>query len=96
MAVWTDNYCFVAQCFLYNREKPIAWWMYGPEKDSQFTESVSGIVSISVYLPEELVVSQCGRVVKAKNLKSSDREFESCLPRRNCSGIISMFGCLSK
>ena len=46
MAVWTDDYCFVSQCFLYNREKPIAWWMYGPEQDSQFTESVSGIVSI--------------------------------------------------
>lgn len=46
MAVWTDDYCFVSQCFLYNRKKPIAWWMYGPEQDSQFTESVSGIVSI--------------------------------------------------
>lgn len=44
MAVWTDDYCFVSQCFLYNRKKPIAWWMYGPEQDSQFTESVSGII----------------------------------------------------
>ena len=47
MAVWTDDYCFVDQCFLYTRGKPDAWWMFGPESDSQFTESVSGIVSIS-------------------------------------------------
>ena len=47
MAVWTDDYCFVDQCFLYKRGKPDAWWMFGPESDSQFTESVSGIVSIS-------------------------------------------------
>ena len=45
MAMWTDGYCFVDQCFLYNRTKPQAWWMYGAESDSQFTESVSGIVS---------------------------------------------------
>ena len=38
MAMWTDDYCFVDQCFLYKR---------GPESDSQFTESVSRIVSIS-------------------------------------------------
>ena len=47
MAMWTDDYCFVDQCFLYKRGKPDAWWMFGPESDSQFTESVSGIVSIS-------------------------------------------------
>ena len=47
MALWTDDYCFVDQCFLYRRGKPDAWWMFGPESDSQFTESVSGIVSIS-------------------------------------------------
>ena len=47
MAMWTDDYCFVDQCFLYKRGKPGAWWMFGPESDSQFTESVSGIVSIS-------------------------------------------------
>ena len=47
MALWTDNYCFVDQCFLYKRGKPDAWWMFGPESDSQFTESWSGIVSIS-------------------------------------------------
>ena len=45
MAMWTDGYCFVDQCFLYNQTKPQAWWMYGAESDSQFTESVSGIVS---------------------------------------------------
>lgn len=45
MAMWTDEYCFVAQCCLYKRAKPSAWWMYGPEADSQFTGSVSGIVS---------------------------------------------------
>jgi len=44
MALWTDAYCFVDQCFLYNRSKPLAWWMYGPESDPQFTESVSGII----------------------------------------------------
>lgn len=44
MAMWTDNYCFVDQCFLYRRSKPQAWWMFGPESDSQFTESVSGII----------------------------------------------------
>ena len=49
MAMWTDDYCFVDQCFLYKRGKPDAWWMFGPESDSQFTESVSGIVSISGY-----------------------------------------------
>ena len=47
MALWTDDYCFVDQCFLYRQGKPDAWWMFGPESDSQFTESVSGIVSIS-------------------------------------------------
>ena len=47
MALWTDDYCFVDQCFLYKQGKPDAWWMFGPESDSQFTESVSGIVSIS-------------------------------------------------
>ena len=47
MAMWTDDYCFVDQCFLYKRGKPDAWWMFGPESDSQFTESVSGIVSVS-------------------------------------------------
>ena len=47
MALWTDDYCFVDQCFLYKRGKLDAWWMFGPESDSQFTESVSGIVSIS-------------------------------------------------
>ena len=47
MAMWTDDYCFVDQCFLYERGKPDAWWMFRPESDSQFTESVSGIVSIS-------------------------------------------------
>ena len=47
MAVWTDDYCFVDQCFLYKQGKPDAWWMFGPESESQFTESVSGIVSIS-------------------------------------------------
>ena len=47
MAMWTDDYCFVDQCFLYKQGKPDAWWMFGPESDSQFTESVSGIVSIS-------------------------------------------------
>ena len=47
MAMGTDDYCFVDQCFLYKRGKPDAWWMFGPENDSQFTESVSGIVSIS-------------------------------------------------
>ena len=47
MAMWTDDYCLVDQCFLYKRGKPDAWWMFGPESDSQFTESVSGIVSIS-------------------------------------------------
>ena len=47
MAMWTDDYCFVDQCFLYKRGKSDAWWMFGPESDSQFTESVSGIVSIS-------------------------------------------------
>ena len=46
MAMWTDDYCFVSECFLYKRAKPVAWWMYGPDADSQFTESVSGIVSI--------------------------------------------------
>ena len=50
MAVWTDAYCFVDQCLLYERGKPQAWWMYGPESDSQFTESASGIVSICLYL----------------------------------------------
>ena len=49
MALWTDDYCFVDQCFLYRRGKPDAWWMFGPESDSQFTESVSGIVGISGY-----------------------------------------------
>ncbi|XP_073228638.1 uncharacterized protein [Porites lutea] len=44
MAMWTDDYCFVDQCFLYKRGKPDAWWMFGPESDSQFTESVSGII----------------------------------------------------
>ena len=48
MALWTDDYCFVGQCFLYSRGKPDAWWMFGPESDSQFTESVSGIVSLVV------------------------------------------------
>ena len=47
MAMWTDDYCFVDQCFLYKRGQPDAWWMFGPVSDSQFTESVSGIVSIS-------------------------------------------------
>ena len=47
MAMWTDDYCFVDQCFLYKRGKPDAWWMFGPESDSQFTGSESGIVSIS-------------------------------------------------
>ena len=45
--LWTDHYCFVDQCFLYKQGKPDAWWTFGPESDSQFTESVSGIVSIS-------------------------------------------------
>ena len=49
MAMWTDDYCFVDLCFLYKRGKPDAWWMFGPENDSQFTESVSGIVSISSF-----------------------------------------------
>lgn len=44
MAMWTDDYCFVSQCFLYKRAKPVAWWMYGPDAESQFTESVSGII----------------------------------------------------
>ncbi|XP_068715024.1 uncharacterized protein [Montipora foliosa] len=44
MALWTDAYCFVDQCLLYERGKPQAWWMYGPESDSQFTESASGII----------------------------------------------------
>ncbi|KAJ7377884.1 hypothetical protein OS493_025778 [Desmophyllum pertusum] len=44
MAMWTDEYCFVEECFLYKRAKPLAWWMYGPEADSQFTESLSGII----------------------------------------------------
>ena len=47
IAMWTDDYCFVDQCFLYKRGKPDAWWMFGPESDSQFTGSESGIVSIS-------------------------------------------------
>ena len=47
MALWTDDYYFVDQCFLYKRGKHDAWWMFGPESDSQFTELVSGIVSIS-------------------------------------------------
>ena len=48
MAMWTDDYCFVDQCFLYKRGKPDAWWMFGPESDSHFAESaVNGIVSIS-------------------------------------------------
>ena len=38
MAMWTDDYCFADQCFLYKRRKPNAWWMFGPESDSQFTE----------------------------------------------------------
>ena len=46
MAMWADDYCFVDQCFLYKRGKPNAWWIFGSESDSQFTESVSGIVSI--------------------------------------------------
>ena len=25
MAMWTDDYCFVDQCFLYKRGKPDAW-----------------------------------------------------------------------
>ena len=45
MAYWTDEYCFVDQCCLYKRGKPSAWWMYGPEADSQFTGSASGMVS---------------------------------------------------
>ena len=45
MAMWTDDYCFVDQCFLYKRGKASAWWMFGPESDSQFTDSVSGIGS---------------------------------------------------
>ena len=48
MAYWTDEYCFVDQCFLYKRAKPSAWWMYGPEADSQFTESASGMVSSQI------------------------------------------------
>ncbi|KAL9959394.1 hypothetical protein ACROYT_G032716 [Oculina patagonica] len=44
MAFWTDAYCFVAQCCLYKRAKPTAWWMYGPEADSQFTESATGMI----------------------------------------------------
>ena len=47
IAMWTDDYSFVDQCFLYKRGKPDAWWMFGPESDSQFTGSESGIVSIS-------------------------------------------------
>ena len=47
MALWTDDYCFVDQCFLYKQGKPDAWWMFEPKSDSQFTESVSGIVGIS-------------------------------------------------
>ena len=43
MALWTDDYYFVDQCFLYKRGKHDAWWMFGPESDSQFTELVSGI-----------------------------------------------------
>jgi len=50
MAYWTDEYCFVDQCCLYKRAKPSAWWMYGPEADSQFTESASGMVSSLCYL----------------------------------------------
>ena len=38
MALWTDDYYFVDQCFLYKRGKHDAWWMFGPESDSQFTE----------------------------------------------------------
>ena len=45
MAYWTDEFCFVDQCCLYKRGKPSAWWMYGTEADSQFTESASGMVS---------------------------------------------------
>ena len=48
MALWTDDYYFVNQCFLYKRGKHDAWWMFGSESDSQFTESVSGIVSLVV------------------------------------------------
>ena len=44
MAMWTDDYCFADHCFLYKRGKPDAWWMFGPENDSQFTESVTGTV----------------------------------------------------
>ena len=50
MAMWTDTYCFVDQCFLYKRNKPEAWWMFGPKSDSQFTASVSGIVSTLLLL----------------------------------------------
>ena len=42
------------------------------------------------------VLSQRGRVVRAQNLRSSDREFEFCLVKWNCSGLLSVFGCNSK
>jgi hypothetical protein len=46
MAMWTDEYCYISECSNRIRAKPQAWWMYDPTHDGQFTQSVSGLVSL--------------------------------------------------
>ena len=86
MALWTDNYCFVDQCFLYKQGKPDAWWMFGPESDSQFTESVSGIVSISGCKYDKFSLMS----LPPPQLKSAPTELPSHFPvkkkKKNTSG----------
>ncbi|KAK3752448.1 hypothetical protein QZH41_013498, partial [Actinostola sp. cb2023] len=43
MAMWTDNYCYISECFNPS-SKPSTWWMYDPSHDAQFTQSISGII----------------------------------------------------
>ena len=44
MAMWTDYYCYIQECFM--SQKPVAWWMFPEKYDSEFIESVSNLVRL--------------------------------------------------
>ncbi|KAK8805601.1 hypothetical protein WA158_002257, partial [Blastocystis sp. Blastoise] len=44
VSMWTDNYCYAAQCGAYSGGKPVGWQLYYREHDTQFEESMLSLI----------------------------------------------------
>ena len=55
IAMWTDQYCETRQCWDEpNWEKrtnaPRAYWMFAPQHDKEFSQSLLGMVSLASFI----------------------------------------------